>query len=58
MTITWSDDINKDDTRIFNLLIKPFVSGITSVYSFNRGNSNSEILHRSVCDAETFNDQA
>ena len=26
-------------------------------YSFNRGNSNSEILYRSVCDAKTFNDQ-
>ena len=26
-------------------------------YNFNGGNSNSEILHRSVCDAETLNDQ-
>ena len=25
-------------------------------YSFNRGNSNSEILYRSVCDAKTIND--
>ena len=25
--------------------------------SFNRGNSNSEILYRSVCDAETFTGQ-
>ena len=24
---------------------------------FNRGNSNSEILYRGVCDADTFNDQ-
>ena len=53
MTSARSEDINKDDTSIFNLLKKTF----SLRNSFNRGNSNSEILYRSVCDAETFNDQ-
>ena len=56
MTIARSRDINKDDTSILNLFKKLLVSQ-TLRYSFNRGNSNSEILYRGVCDAETFNDQ-
>ena len=56
MTITRSEDINKDDTFILNLYKKILVSA-TLCYNFNRKNSNSEILYRSVCNAETFNDQ-
>ena len=56
MIIARSEDINKDDTSILDLLKKTF-SFRKHFDSFNRGNSNSEILYRSVCDAETFNDQ-
>ena len=57
MTIARSEDINKDYTFILNLLkIFPFPK--TLQYSFNRGNSNSKILYRSVCDAEIFNDHS
>ena len=47
-------DINKDDTSILNLLKK---IQQTLRHSFNRGNSNTEILYRSFCNAETINDQ-
>ena len=56
MTISWSGDINKDDTSMKNLLKKSLFPQ-TLRYSFNRGNSNSEILFRSVCDTKTCNDQ-
>ena len=56
MTITRSEDISKDDTSILNLL-KNCKFPQTLRYSFNRGNSNCEILYWSVCDAKTFNDQ-
>ena len=56
MAIARSGNLSKDDTSILNLLKKLLVSANTSV-QFSRGNSNSEILYRSVCDAETFNDQ-
>ena len=54
MTIAWSENINKDDTYIIKFVKK---NPQTLRYSFNRGNSNSEILYRSVCDTETFNGQ-
>ena len=57
MAIEWNDDINKDDTSILNLFKKTEKFPQTLRYSFNRGYSNSEILYRSVCDAETYNDQ-
>ena len=44
MTSARSEDINKDDTSILNLLKKNFKFLQTLQYSFNRGNSNSEIL--------------
>ena len=50
MTIARSEDINKGDTSLLNLLKFPQ----TLRYSYKRGNLNSEILYRSVCDAETF----
>ena len=54
MIIARSEDIDKDDTSILNLF-KNFPQ--TLRYRFNRGHSNNEILYRSVCDAETLNDQ-
>ena len=57
MTIARSEDISKDDVSISNLLKKNFQFPQTFRYSFNRGNSNSEILYGSVCDSETFNYQ-
>ena len=56
MTLARSGGINKDNTSILDLL-KNYKFLQTLRYSFNRGNSNSKILYRSVCDAETFNDQ-
>ena len=57
----WSEGINKDGTCMYTKFFhkKKFDSANTSVKFFliNRGKSSSEILHRSVCDAETFNDQ-
>ena len=57
MTIARSEDINKDETckLKFTKLLVP--ANQTLQYSFKTGYSNSEILSRSVCDAETFNDQ-
>ena len=56
MTIARSEDINKYDTSILNLLNKTF-SFRKHFGTVLTGNSNSEILYQSVCDAKTFNDQ-
>ena len=56
MTIARSKDVNKDDTSILNLFKKLLFSANTS-WQFKRGNSNSEIWYRSVCDTEIFNYQ-
>ena len=56
MTIARNEDINRNDISILKLFKKLLVSANTSV-QFNRRNSNSEILYRSVCDDETFHNQ-
>ena len=56
--IAWSEDIIKDDTElVYYICFQNFQFPQTLRYSFDRGNSFSEILQRSFCDAETFNDQ-
>ena len=55
MTITRSVDIDKDDTSI--LIKKKNLFPQKLQYSFNRGNSNSGIIYRSVYDAKTLNDK-
>ena len=57
MIIARSEEISKDDTSLLHLLKKTFNKFPQIIrYSFNRGNSNNEILYWSICDAETFND--
>ena len=54
MTIARSEDINENNSSIFNL----FKNFFCKHFGFNRGNLISEILYRSVYDAKTFIDQS